>query len=61
MATGLLKFTEPWSETHSNDMEEYSIKNVSNTGISAKIIPQFESISSIRHTKTRHIKNTCAG
>jgi hypothetical protein len=28
------------SETYSNDMEEYSTKNVSNTGISAKKIPQ---------------------
>ena len=36
MATGLLKFSEPLSETYSNDMEEYSTKNVSNTGISAK-------------------------
>jgi hypothetical protein len=36
MAIGLLKFNEPWSETHSYDMEGYSTKNVSNTGISAK-------------------------
>ena len=54
MAIGLLKFTEPWSETHSYDMEEYST-NVSNTGISAKKkIPHFESILFITVTQ-KHV------
>jgi hypothetical protein len=49
MAVGLLKFTEPWSETHSYDMEEYSTNNVYNTGISAK---KYHSLNQFYVTQT---------